>query len=557
MGIYGRPIIYDQSMVRDYDHLWAWRGNEYARSQSLADLLGSTGTVVTGLGATPTAPASLTINLAAGDIYQLAQLDTTAYGSLNPDTTQTMMQGFAVAQTVLLSTSGLGAGQSRYALITASFSQADSIPSDDPTGGLLYYLNTVNPTGAPYSGPNNNNTLQNTRRQGVCTIGVTYGTVATTGSEVPPNAPGGAVGLYLIDLTFGQTQVNANQILVAGPSQGSNTPSNYPQAPFLAGLTQKPTVGTYAGNPNGNLAGTVVGTVGPSYAPNFCWDTTDGLMWVCSQTGNALTAKWVGGGNRTRLTANTTIYVNASTGNDSTADGTSAKPFRTLQAARNYAFSHFDGGGVYSLTFQCTGAFTAGLLASGTISGLPSVGEIWNFTSSSSIALSAVSTYCISAVNAAIQITGTVQLSSTGGGSASCVQIGAGGFILLNSTGIAFGAAVNQIYLTQGGTVELATGYTINGNAGQHVNGGNGSFYAPEATVCTITLTGTPAFTTFISLNYQSFVQLSAAYVTFSGGATGQRYNAAVQSYIKTDGGGASFLPGSTAGAVDATSVYN
>lgn len=233
-----RQEIYSQSQVRSYDFAWAQRQALIGIGQLAFDLIGSSGTFVGGQGlvASPSMPASLTIGLSAGDLYALADIDATAYGPLSSDTNQTTQQGFAAAQSVTLSTSGLGSGQSRWALIWAEFSQTDEIPGDDPTGGLLNYLNTADPAGPPYSGPNDDNTPQNTRRLGVCTIGVTYGAVATTGSETPPSAPGGSVGLYLIDLTFGQTTITSGEILVAGPNVGSNVGSTYPQAPFLSGL---------------------------------------------------------------------------------------------------------------------------------------------------------------------------------------------------------------------------------------------------------------------------------------------------------------------------------
>ena len=77
---------------------------------------------------------------------------------------------------------------------------------------------------------------QDTERQAGIAISVLAGTAATTGSEVPPTPSSGAVGLYLIDLTYGQTQITSGEILVAGPSVGLNVPSNYPQAPFIRGL---------------------------------------------------------------------------------------------------------------------------------------------------------------------------------------------------------------------------------------------------------------------------------------------------------------------------------
>lgn len=231
-----RPQIYDQAQGRDYDVLRGWREALYGLGQLALDLLGSNGTVVAGFAATPTGPTSLNVNLAAGDIYQSAQVDATTYGSLAADTTLTLQQGFAAAQLLAFSTSGLAAGQSRWALVQATFTQTDDIPGDDPNGGLLNYINASNPTGPAWSGPGNDGATQNTRRKSVATISIIYGTVATTGSEVPPNPSANNVGLYLIDLAFGQTAITSGNILVAGPSVGTGVPSNYPQAPFLTGL---------------------------------------------------------------------------------------------------------------------------------------------------------------------------------------------------------------------------------------------------------------------------------------------------------------------------------
>jgi hypothetical protein len=256
-----RPQIFDQADVRSYDHLWGWRDMLYATSSLVQAILGGTTTVASGLAATPTGPASLTINIAAGQIYQLGQVDATAYGSLTADTTQVLQQGLASAQTVLLSTAGLSTGQSRWALIQANFAQVDDIPSDDPNGGLLPFVNPSNPSGPPWSGPNNTGTMLNTRRMGVCNISVVYGNAASTGTEVPPNASAGCVGLYLIDLAFGQTAVSSGQIKVAGPSVGTGVPSNYPVAPFLSGLLNGHHNGKAGQAPQINLASEVAGVL--------------------------------------------------------------------------------------------------------------------------------------------------------------------------------------------------------------------------------------------------------------------------------------------------------
>lgn len=322
-----RPIIYAQEQGRSYDFLMLARQTMYALGRGVSDLLGSTATVVAGLAATATGPASLTVNFAAGSVYAQAQVDATAYGTLAQDTTIVEQQGFYAAGTLVFSTAGLSAGQSRWALVQAIFTQTDVIPGDDPNSGILPYWNVNNPAN-PLVGPGNTGASQSTRRDGVCTLSIKYGAVATTGSEVPPSADANNVGLYLVDLVFGQTQITSGQILVAGPSVGTNVPGNYPVAPFLAGFLnshhsggagQAPkiklatevqgilslanmlassalsgggisTMYTYAGNPNTHVAG-VQGVAGVS-PPDLCEDTTTGAIWVCTATGNAGAAVW-------------------------------------------------------------------------------------------------------------------------------------------------------------------------------------------------------------------------------------------------------------------------
>lgn len=319
-----RPIIYDEEQGRTFDVLEGWRDFLVALGYFAEDVNGSTIGVVSGLVATPTTPASLSINLSAGRVYQQAVVDGSSYGALPADSTIVQQQGYADAQQVLLSTAGLSAGQSRWALIEAQFNQADAVAPGDPTGGLLLYYNSSNPS-QPFQGPGNDGQIQNTTRNGVCAIRVTLGAAATTGSEVPPNPDAGWLPLYLIDLTFGQTQILSNQILVAGPSVGVGVPNNYANAPFLAGLLNAhhggiagqapkinlaaevqgilpllnllassatggglPVMKLFAGNPNTNVAG----NASVNGASDFCWDTTNKVLYVCTTTGNAASAVW-------------------------------------------------------------------------------------------------------------------------------------------------------------------------------------------------------------------------------------------------------------------------
>lgn len=322
-----RAIIYAGEVLRSYDFLSDLRRILISSANQMQDTLGQTIAVVSGTTATPTSPTSLSINLAAGRIYEQAAVDSSAYGTLAADAAVITQQGYAAAQTLLLSTAGLSSGQSRWALVEATFSQTDGIPSDDPTAGVLNFFNSANPQ-VPFIGPNNNGQPLNTVRQGLMTVNVIYGTPATTGSEVPPTPTTGYVPLYLIDLAYGQSTISSGQILTAGPSVGTGVPSNYPQAPFLAGLInshhsggsgQAPQIkltsevqGTlplgnlpassansggglsttyaYGGNPNGHVKGNQ-GVAGVS-PPDECVDLTTGNIWVCTTTGTSSTAVW-------------------------------------------------------------------------------------------------------------------------------------------------------------------------------------------------------------------------------------------------------------------------
>ena len=324
-----RTIYYTQEQLRSFDLLWSLRDVMTGVAFGDQDILGQVG-MVAGLAATPTSPASLQVNLAAGRIYQSGVIDATTYGSLSADTNLIMQQGFAAAQTETLSTSALSSGQSQWALIQASFSQVDAIRSGDPTSGVLYYYNSANPS-QPFQGPGGSGASNPTVRTGVMSITTIYGAPASSGTEVPPNPTAGALPLYLIDLTYGQTTITSGQILVAGPSVGPNVPSNYQHAPFIAGLLnahhggfagQAPKIQLgsgaevqgvlplanlpasnstgglgvqkqYAGDPNGFVAG----NANVNGASDMVWDTVNLILWICTTTGTASTAVWaeVGG----------------------------------------------------------------------------------------------------------------------------------------------------------------------------------------------------------------------------------------------------------------------
>jgi hypothetical protein len=122
-----------------------------------------------------------------------------------------------------------------------------------------------------------------------------------------------------------------------------------------------------------------------------------------------------------------------------------------------------------------------------------------------------------------------------------------GGRILVDT--VRFGAcAVQHLFVADGACIEVIGPYTISGGAVNHIEARNGGTYTSINR--TITLSGTPAFTTFALAQFNG--QINFFNTTFSGAATGQRYISATQSLINTFGAGTSHLPGNSAGTADA-----
>jgi hypothetical protein len=175
-----------------------------------------TGTVVDGLALSATAPASLSVVVGPGSIMTYAAVDpSAAFGDLGTDTTHfTMKQGLLQepGQPLTL-TPPSTAGYSQVYLVQAAYQDQDSFT-------VLPYYNASNPA-VPYNGPNNSGNASLTLRSGQCVVGLKPGTAATTGTQVAPSPDPGYVGLYLITVANGATQITSANVVL------------YPTAPFL------------------------------------------------------------------------------------------------------------------------------------------------------------------------------------------------------------------------------------------------------------------------------------------------------------------------------------
>ena len=198
-----------------------------ALGKLISALLG-TQTMAEGLACTPTSPASMSVNVAQGQIFFLEAVDTTTYGDLSataniighnvtPSNATIMKQGMILSETTFALTAPSSSGDSVDYLISANYEDNDAVDT------ALNYYNSSNPS-QPFQGPNNSGTAQPTVRQGKCVLTLTAGSAAPTGTQTTPAVPSGQIGLWVITVPYGATSITSSNI------------SAYPGAPFL---TQK------------------------------------------------------------------------------------------------------------------------------------------------------------------------------------------------------------------------------------------------------------------------------------------------------------------------------
>lgn len=521
-----RTIINALEQMRDFDFV-SFEHDVLVSLGALAQDMqsGQSITTVAGLAATQTVTPSLTINIAAGRIYQIAQADTTVVGSIPIDNTQIVQQGQNPGQTVTLVAPS--AGQSQWNLIQAQFSQVDAVRAGDPNGGVVPFYNASNPTQP-------NSSSINTVRQGKCVIAVVTGTAATTGSEVPPTASVGWVPLYLIDVTGGQTQITTSQVLKAAPSVGTGVSASYARAPFLAGLLAQHHLGVPGHAPKINLASEVQGVL-----PYANMSPTQQL-----------------------LSGDLTMFVGG-TGASDTNNGLSAgTPFATIQAALNSATHNYNFNGFALKLTVANGTYTpaAGAPAVIFIPGNPvgCVGIVLtgNVLSPGSVTITGTNALGLWCVNgSSITISG-VTFTASGNGTSSPAQ----GYGILSQTAgtvslanCAFGAcSTGQIFSSQGGNVGVTGPASFTGSTPFSLGVGVGSLLSISGT--TITVTGLNVSSAFAVAFGPA--QISAIGNTFSGSATGPRYTATQNGVINTNGAGSTYLPGSTSGSTSTGGQY-
>jgi hypothetical protein len=478
-----RVIVYTGQVPLGNDFLNAQKNTMIALGMAFQAVLG-TATLVDGLACTPTGPASMQVLVAPGSIMAVENVDGTAYGNLAADTThQIVKQGIVLGTTTLTLTAPSTTGFSINYLVQAAYQDVD-------TGStVLPYFNAANPPVA-FNGPSNTGVSQNTIRQGQCVISLKAGTAATTGTQTTPAADAGFTALWVVTVANGATTVTSGNIAKAGG------------APFISEkLGDK----------------------------------------VSIPTGDARWAPIGGGTFRTRLT-NTANYYVATTGNDSNP-GTSGSPWLTIQHALNYIQQSIDLGGFTATINVADGTYTGSVLLFGPFTG----GEVILQGDTGNPANCIISTTSANGIslggNSFLTLGGGFSLQTTTSGDGIAVDDNS----YLKILGpMNYGAcAGNHINVFGGSQIFIDGNETISAGAATHLNASQRAGIIKSSGMTT-TLSGTPAFTTFVNCVNQSYIEDTGT--TYSGSATGTRFAVASNAAINTNGGGANYYPGNSAG---------
>lgn len=291
------------------------------------------------------------------------------------------------------------------------------------------------------------------------------------------------------------------------------------------------------------------------YIGSHWLNTVTPEMWIClDNTPAAAVWQSIGGvtsNAREILTANRTYYVR--TDGDDANDGlsnTSGGAFLTVQHAVDVVMS-LDIR-THNVTIQLAdGTYSDPTLVNGPWLGSGTVTLLGNTAHPENVILSAPSQITIWVRRDGRLVISGFELAS---GAGHGLQVDTGSSVLLGAA-MRFGSCGEyQLCAGHGGVIEGFDNYTIAGNAWGHILCLGNSFIRIANN--TVTLTGTPAFSVgYIEASRSGIVDYYGN--TFSGSATGKRFNGYALGNIFTNYGGASYLPGNAAGTLATNAIYN
>lgn len=257
---------------------------------------------------------------------------------------------------------------------------------------------------------------------------------------------------------------------------------------------------------------------------------------------------------RKRLTAPLNLYV-STTGNDANDGLTPGTAFATPQQAWNYIVDALDTAG-QSVRVNIADGTYGSLMCSGQYTGNGYVYFVGNLSNPLAVtfATSAQDTHALALTAGALVSIQGVDFTATGSTGCGIYAWGSQCFMENCNFGPCNGG---HIVMSLGALLTISGAYTISGGAGSHFESTNGGLITCNTNhlpVQTVTISGTPTFSNAFALCAAGSINLNPALIVFSGAANGPRYLSEYNGAIMTNGGGANYFPGSSAGVADGAS---
>lgn len=278
---------------------------------------------------------------------------------------------------------------------------------------------------------------------------------------------------------------------------------------------------------------------------------TELLEIVQSGTSKQVAASYIAAISREILSSARTYYVrtDGSDSNDGLAN-TSGGAFLTIQKAIDTVASRLDIQAGVVVTIQVADGTYTGANVLRPFFGAGSVTIQGNNTTPANVVVSTTSAHCFATYGKCVYTLKDMKLQTTTSGWAIVCTAGA----TITHSNMNFGACANgHMYVSNSASIISSTSYAISGSASVHVQASIiGSW---QSTGGTVTLTGTPAFSTGFAVS-SNVSAIYAGGTTYSGSATGKRYDATLNATISSNGGGSSFFPGDSAGTTATGGQY-
>ncbi|MEC9342623.1 MAG: hypothetical protein VYD64_02140 [Pseudomonadota bacterium] len=263
---------------------------------------------------------------------------------------------------------------------------------------------------------------------------------------------------------------------------------------------------------------------------------------------------WVPQAVREKLAANRTYYVDGPSGNDSN-DGLSsgAGAFATIQKGLDVAYGTIDLGG-HDVTISVAAAtYPEALAIESPQVGAGKITISGDVSTPSNVLVSATNDRALEVRNTAICYVKGIKVAASGSFAA---VLASGNSIITLSGKMEFGAcaAGHHLAAEYGGVIYSSIEELITANAGgAHYNAGfGGAIWCQSATW---TISGSPTLGVFAQASgggsVYAFANSTTGSLTYA-----QRYNASLNGVIQSNGGGASYFPGTVGGSTATGGQY-